>query len=389
MDKKLWTIKSCLEWTINYLTKRGDEHPRLSAEWLLGSATGKKRIELYMSFPEPMTERELAAMHTAVVRRASGEPLQYIVGETSFRMLDVYCEPGVLIPRPETELLVEDVINYLRKSVLGAGTVRRARTELPWNSEVERVRQEERDKRVEAASGNDEIAGTIPSDGPDRPLGAQADRQGECRVDDGGAVPDEGAEGRCDSCPQDMAPAGARPFARVLEVGCGTGCISLSIASELEGKVRCVATDIEPRAVRLAERNRMRADISEDAACFREGDLVAPVLPAEQGTFDVLVSNPPYIPTAVLSTMPHEVVGFEPRLALDGGADGLGIFRRLLSVAPNMLRPGGLFACELHEDCLDRAAGLCRAAGMHDVRVVPDLTGRPRFVFARTDSMGR
>ena len=173
-------------------------------------------------------------------------------------------------------------------------------------------------------------------------------------------------------------------MARVLEVGCGTGCISLSIAAERPGRVRCVATDIEPRAVSLAIRNRDALGIAPDVVDIREGNLVSPLdRQTEWGTFDVLVSNPPYIPTAVMKRLPHEVAAFEPELALEGGADGLDIFRRLVNAAPSMLRADGLLACELHETTLDAAANLCRAAGFTDIRIVRDLTDRPRIILAR------
>ena len=362
-----WTVKRCLTWTVNYLAKKGEERPRLAAEWLMCAATGMKRIELYMSYDRPLSKQELAIMHDGVVARAAGEPLQYITGETSFRTLDILCERGVLIPRPETELLVEGVISHLKSHVLGADLQPSGgRVELPWNAEVERVRaaeiaaQRERSDAEDASdeahgqTGEDEAAGDAPA-----PADAAHDEEPEPRV------------------------------ARVLEVGCGTGCISLSLAAELPGRVRCVATDIEPRAVQLAQRNRDRLGIPAEAADFREGDLTAPVLPGEQGTFDVLVSNPPYIPSEVMRTLPYEVAGFEPALALDGGDDGLAVFRRLLAIAPTMLEPGGLLACELYEGSLERAASLCKAAGMCDVRIVPDLTDRPRFIFARTARMAR
>ena len=115
---------------------------------------------------------------------------------------------------------------------------------------------------------------------------------------------------------------------------------------------------------------------------IRFGDLICPVEESERGTFDVLVSNPPYIPTAVMGGLPHEVKDYEPHLALDGGPDGLAIFRRLLDAAPFVLKPGGLFACELFEGAVEDAAALCRGAGMVNVRAIEDLTRRPRFVFA-------
>ena len=149
------------------------------------------------------------------------------------------------------------------------------------------------------------------------------------------------------------------------------------------GRAQCVAIDIEPRAVDLSIRNRDALGISPADVDVRLGNLVSPLnRETEWGTFDVLVSNPPYIPSAVMESLPHEVADFEPALALDGGVDGLDIFRRLVNAAPHMLRPGGLLACELYEGHLDAAADLCRSAGMHDVRIVEDFTGRPRIVLA-------
>lgn len=127
----IWTIKRCLEWTRSYLESKGDEHARLSAEWLLCAATNKNRTSLYMSFDEPMSAEELRFMHNFVERRAAGEPLQYVVGRTSFRFIEVECEPGVLIPRPETELLVDialegldaaTTVEPLRALEIGCGT---------------------------------------------------------------------------------------------------------------------------------------------------------------------------------------------------------------------------------------------------------------------------
>lgn len=350
---EIWTIKRCMEWTEGYLGRRGEERPRLSAEWLLCAATGMKRIELYMNMDRPLAPEELAVMHRAVERRRAGEPLQYITGETSFRTLDVFCAPGVLIPRPETEMLVELVLEDLDQRVLGPRARTKAPVELPWNAEVQQAIEAEEAraaaKRAEEDGGDDE----------------------EAR---------DAAPTAKDEEPTDTVA----PSARVLEVGCGTGCISLSMAAERAGRITCVATDIEPRAVALAKRNRERAGIAPDAVDIRLGDLVEPVSPEETGTFDALVSNPPYIPSPVMATLPAEVASFEPALALDGGADGLDVFRRLLAVAPRMLRPGGLFACELFEESLDDAAELARAAGLCEVRVASDLTRRPRFVLAHT-----
>ena len=412
MANEIWTIKRCLEWTKEYLAERGEEHPRLSAEWLLCAATGLARIDLYMRMDETLDAAQLEIMHTAVVRRAKGEPLQYITGSTQFRMIDVACAPGVLIPRPETEMLVEEVLNYLDAEVLSPEAATRQRAELPWNDEVEQARKAEAALADERATAERRAANLTAADeaalGSDV-LGSRAyaeelaDREAEqaaAQAADAEADAEETPEPELDEYgiaiegndqqttpAQDAAeanvPAPAEPrIARVLEVGCGTGCISLSLTWERRGHVTCTATDIEPRAIDLATKNRDALGLTSDEVAFSLTNLVSSIPREEWGTFDVLVSNPPYIPTDVMRSLPHEVKDFEPDLALEGGADGLDIFRRLLNAAPYMLRAGGLFACELYEGALDAAAELCRQAGLSDVRIVHDLTDRPRIVRA-------
>lgn len=393
MPNETWTIKRCLDWTRDYLRDKGDERPRLSAEWLLSGVTGLSRTEIYMSFDKPMSPEELARMHSAVVRRAKGEPLQYIIGETDFRTITVACAPGVLIPRPETELLVEETLKYIDADVLGAAACRpRSRVELPWNAEIQAAREAElataaaqsEDRLVERELTEEDIAaleedaeleaGDSGDSGDEVGLQTAVPRDGE------GALGATNANGVNTSDDDDSASQ----VARVLEVGCGTGCISLSIAAERPEHTCCVAIDIEPRAVDLSIRNRDALGIAPDVVDVRLGNLVSPLnRETEWGTFDVLVSNPPYIPTSVMGNLPHEVADYEPALALDGGEDGLDIFRRLVNAAPHMLKPGGLLACELYEGHLDQAASLCRAAGMREVRVVNDLTNRPRIILAR------
>lgn len=393
MPNETWTIKRCLDWTRDYLRDKGDERPRLSAEWLLSGVTGLSRTEIYMSFDKPMSPEELARMHSAVVRRAKGEPLQYIIGETDFRTITVACAPGVLIPRPETELLVEETLKYIDADVLGAAACRpRSRVELPWNAEIQAAREAElataaaqsEDRLVERELTEEDIAaleedadleaGDSGDSGDEVGLQTAVPRDGE------GALGATSANGVNTSDDDDSASQ----VARVLEVGCGTGCISLSIAAERPEHTCCVAIDIEPRAVDLSIRNRDALGIAPDVVDVRLGNLVSPLnRETEWGTFDVLVSNPPYIPTSVMGNLPHEVADYEPALALDGGEDGLDIFRRLVNAAPHMLKPGGLLACELYEGHLDQAASLCRTAGMHEVSIVNDLTNRPRIILAR------
>lgn len=284
----MWTVRSTLEWMRGYLERHGDEHPRLSAEWLMCAATGFSRIEVYMNYDRPLDAGELSILREGVKRRGAGEPLQYVTGEMPFRHIVLKCGPGVLIPRPETEILVDCVLEYIDKQ--------------------------------------------------DRPQ-------------------------------------------HVLEIGTGTGCISLSIAGERPGTT-VVATDISPDAIALATRNR-EALGCEDVVEIVHTDIAEGVEGADKAAFDVLVSNPPYIPSAIVDTLPREVGGFEPRLALDGGQDGLDVFHRIVQTAEVALREGGLMAFELHEDCLQLAAQDQQVnEHFQDIRIVKDLTGRDRILLA-------
>ena len=380
MTGETWTIKRCLDWTRGYLERKGDDKARLAAEWLLTAATGLSRIELYMSFDRPLAPAELEKLHDMIERRAAGEPLQYVTGETSFRQIDVACAPGVLIPRPETELLVEEVLAFLDNEVLGREDLPRERTVIPWNDEVEEKRAEELRTREEAAQ---EAAVPEPRYPEAEVFGSSGTQESDEAADFEPPDTENASDRRADEPKAQEGGVSAEPArARVLDVGCGTGCIGLALAAERPGRVAVLAVDIAPEACALTKKNRDALSLAGSVA-IRQGDLLDPVRPAEEGTFDVLVSNPPYIPQDVLEGLPREVADFEPSLALDGGPDGLDVYRRLLEGATRVLRPGGLLACELHETTLDDAALLAQEAGFAQVRIVRDLTNRPRFVLAR------
>lgn len=353
-----WTIKRVLEWTEGYLGRRGEERPRLSAEWLLSAVTGLSRVELYVNYDRPLDPGELARMHGLVARRATGEPLQYVTGEMPFRHIVLRCEEGVLIPRPETELLVEAALEGV--------------DEAQRRHEAEEA--EPAGGRAAGPDASDEVKAEASSDVEP---GANSDGAGD--VDGGVKVPDEVDEGSdADAAASKEPPA---PTALVLEVGTGTGCIACSIASERPG-ARVVATDVSSQAIALATRNRDALGL-EAGVDLVECDLASGVDEGLMGTFDVLVSNPPYIPSAVVPTLPREVEGFEPHLALDGGPDGNDVFRRLMDLAPRALRPGGLFCVELFEEGVAPAAQLLRdQGGWERVEEREDYTHRPRFVVA-------
>jgi release factor glutamine methyltransferase len=287
---QVWSVKAALEWTSAFLAEKGDEHPRRSAEWLLSAATGLSRVEIYAFHDRPLSDSERATLRESVRRRASGEPLQYVTGEVAFRHLVLKVRPGVLIPRPETEVLVETVL-----------------------PEVRRVLAE-------------------------------------------------------------------RAEVLVADLCTGSGCIALSIASECPGAA-VFAADISPVAVEVAAENASRLGLAE-AVTTLSGDLFSALPAGSLGALDVVVSNPPYIPSADVPDLPAEVAGFEPHLALDGGPDGLDVYRRILDGAREWLRPGGTLAVELDERMVRKAAAEA-VEWYEDVRVVSDLAGRDRIVSAR------
>ena len=321
MTDDIWTVKRILEWIEGYLAQHGDENPRVSAQWLVSEALGISRMQLFLDMERPLTADERAVLRDWTRRRGAGEPLQYITGETAFRHITVKVRPGVLIPRPETEVLVSEALALLP-------------------------------------------APAKPQDGLDDEIIRQFAELG----------------GEIETVPVPAIAPGQKELL-VADICTGSGCIACSIAYE-HPQARVIATDISPDAVALASENAETLGLTGRIGII-ECDLAEGVDPALLNSFDLVVSNPPYVPTDVLADMPREVADNEPALALDGGADGLDVFRRLLDWCQAALKPGGAFAFELHETCLDVAASSAAAAGFSNVRVVRDLADRPRILTAR------
>ncbi len=298
---EVWTVGSVLNWIEGYLADHGDASPRVSARWLVSDALGVGQMELYADLDRPLDEQERALLREHTRRRAAGEPLQYITGSAPFRFLTISVEPGVLIPRPETEVLVSEAIARLRTSF------------------------------------------SLPAKEPADVLGPKM--------------------------PLLMA-----------DVCTGSGNIACALATELP-YAQVWATDLDQQACALASRNAREAGVA-DCVHVLQGSLMEPFPHELRGQLHAVVSNPPYIPTAVLQTLEREVTDYEPRLALDGGDDGLACVPPLLAQAAAFLRPGGVLAMELHETCLEQAGAHARAAGFADVCIKDDLTGRPRVLLA-------
>jgi len=319
MEDDIWTVRRILDWIEGYLAQRGDANPRVSAQWLVGEALGVSRMQLFLDAERPLTADERAVLRDWTRRRGQGEPLQYITGETAFRHITVKVRPGVLIPRPETEVLVSEALALLPAA---------PKPQEALDAEMLRQYAELTSVELEEDTSSEET-----------------------------------------------------PSLLVADICTGTGCIACSIAAE-HPHTHVVATDIAPEAVALAHENAAALEL-EDRIDIIQCDLAEGIDGSLLGSFDLVVSNPPYVPTDVLVDIPNEVAEFEPSLALDGGPDGLAVFRRLLDWCTRALKPGGAFAFELHETCLDDAAAEAESAGFADVRIVKDLAGRPRVLTGR------
>jgi release factor glutamine methyltransferase len=271
------------------LRASGSRSPRLDAELLLATALGVERVALMTEPERVLTPIEERRFEGYVCRREAHEPIAYIRGRRAFRTLELEVTPAVLIPRPETETLVEVALEVLA------------------------------------------------------------------------AAPAEGGE----------------PLA--LDVGTGSGCIALALAAE-DPFVAVTAVDVSEAAAALARRNAARLGLGGRLRVLR-GDLFEALPPEER--FDLIVSNPPYVPAAEYEALEPNVRDHEPRLALHGGVDGLDVYRRLVPGALARLRPRGTLALEVGTGQAAAVRALFAAAGGYDSpRERADLGGVPRVVWA-------
>lgn len=345
---------------------------------------GLSRIELYTNFDKPLTDEERSTMREWVARRGAGEPLQLICGTAPFRHMVLEVAPGVLIPRPETEVLVSEVLALFPvpkqisahafedlSAVSGQGEgVEDSASEIPV---------------VEIGSINEEVSSEVSAGGID-----SAPEQSEAFALKDGA---QNSQSQIDGVEQDDETIAAgsasemdsdpKPEAiRVIDLCTGSGCIACALATE-HPNMEVLAFDIAPEALALAQRN-VEAQGVADRVAVRESDLLSTVVADSdnKGSFDVIVSNPPYIPSQVVDTLTAEVNDYEPRLALDGGTDGLELFRRFIGDACELLKPSGVLAVELFEESLEEARNIALDHGFSEARIVQDLTNRPRILVA-------
>ena len=293
MNPDSWTISRLLEVTVEYLKKKDVENPRLSAEILLAHQLHVNRLRLYLDYDQPLNEAEIAGYRSLIRRRLKREPIQYITGIQEFWSLELEVNRHVLIPRPESELLVEQAISLCN-----------------------------------------------------------------------------GLEGS----PQIPNPG-------ILDLGTGSGALAISLAGEL--KKACIwASDISSEALDQALLNAKKHGV-EDRVRFILGNLWEPFNHGEL-TFDIVVSNPPYIASEEYETLPPEIRDHEPKVALDGREGGMFFIERIIERAPDYLHPGGWIILEMDPRQIGRAIRLideCRCYG--ERKCIRDYGHHERVVVAQ------
>lgn len=280
------TVVEVIQRSTEFLQRHGVDSPRLQVELLLGHVLKLPRLQLYLCHDRVLLPSELDPLRTLVKRRASREPLQHLVGSTSFCGREIRVSPAALIPRPETETLAELAVAALRG---------------------------------------------LPS---------------------------------------------ATPVA--LDFGTGTGCLAIHLAAECPA-AQLHAVDLSEPALALARINVSAHGLAERVALHLGDGFSA--LP-DGLRFELIVSNPPYIPAGEIAGLQAEVRDFDPRSALDGGADGLDFYRRLAAEGAARLNPGGVLFAEIGDGQETAVSALFSAAGWGRINVHPDLTGKLRVVEA-------
>ena len=274
------TVVDILKRTEAFFRSRGIPSPRLDAELIVGHHLQLDRVALYIQFDRPLNEAELQPMRVDVKRRANREPIAWITGTKGFWSLELDSHRDVLVPRPDTETLVQAALEAI-----------------PEDQEV-----------------------------------------------------------------------------FVADIGAGTGAVGLAIASE-RPRVKLFAIDISDAALHCTKANVAKLAMNDRVAVLK-GSLLDPI-PADR-RIDVVVRNPPYIPTADIETLAPEIATHEPRLALDGGADGLAIYRTLIPAA--VARAQRAVFVEHGDGQHEKVAALMQAAGLATPTLHADLTGTIRVV---------
>ncbi len=336
-------------------------HPqraRLDAETLLLHLLGKNRAWLLAHLDDDFAGCSALGYAALLNRRLAGEPIQYITGACEFYGLPFHVTPAVLIPRPETEHLVETALKIARapssNAAVGAVGAPRLASET-WESNEPRVPQVSQ-RQGQRTPGAPSLA---------RSLGQGWETTS--------SNPSVGAPRLAFETCESNEPHPATWPGSVLDVGTGSGAIAIALAHHLP-RARVTAIDLSAAALDLARENALRNGVN---IRFLQGDLLAPVAGE---AFNLIVSNPPYVAAEDRDTLSVEVRDHEPHLALFAGGDGLDVYRRLIPAAHVALAPGGWLLLEIGYGQSAAVQALLAHAGFQQIHAISDLQGIPRVL---------
>ncbi len=385
-----WTTARLLKWTADYLAQRQIESPRLEAELLLAKAIGCSRIDLYTRFDEEAPEDARVTFRSLVKQRAEGMPTAYLIGEKEFFSYSFNVTPDVLIPRPETEHLVTETLDLVKRrfaSPVGNNAAASPSESAAANRSAEDSAQN-RTSNIDAA-GNDavgsevaavetvESANTAESAKTERiePVDPVVAKESEPQNSDDTQIDELTGESYIRFKPKESQFAHLN--LSILDLGTGSGIIPVCLAKNLP-MAQFVAVDISSGALKVAKENAVRHKV-RDRIDFRQGDLFGPI--DDRQKFDFIVSNPPYIGESEMPTLDASVREYEPQLALCGGPKGTEIVERILESAAAYIKPGGYVLIEISPVIHESVVELCQCAvGLTYQTTVLDLSRLPRIV---------
>lgn len=334
-----WTTRRLLDWMTGAFEAKDLDEPRLCAEMLLARTLGCQRLRLYMEADRPATDAERDRLRALVGRALKHEPIQYLIGRWPFFGIELKCDRRALIPRPSTETIVESVLQW-RRGIEGRP-----------KSTVQKITDFE------------QAGETAENAADDAPAAAQPARD---------SAPESPASGPA-------APAAEPPPLRIADICCGGGAIAIALAKNLP-HARIIATDLSEDALALASENIAEHGL-QDRIELRRGDLLAPI--ASEPPFDIIVSNPPYIPDDEWAAVEPNVRDYEPEMALRAPPDGMTFVRPILEGAGALLAPGGRILVEVATSRATDARDLAAAAGLREPEILKDIDGLPRIICAR------
>lgn len=281
------TVLEAIQLSTDYLAKKGIESARTNAELLLADILNCTRLKLYLSFDRPLTDDEKNRYREVIQRRSKFEPLQYITGKVDFYGLEFIVKPDVLIPRPETEFLIESAISKFEKNA----------------------------------------------------------------------------------------------FLKILDIGCGSGIIPVTIAKNFPN-ASVTSVDINANALDCARENAHRHEVSEKIS-FEMLDILSEDADVKLTRYDLIISNPPYVPEEEFNTLQKEIVDYEPKNAVTDFGDGLTFYKRIISLANEKLIKDGWLLFEIGKGQSDDIKKIFNENPFCEVDVIKDLQKIDRVIYGR------